>query len=315
MFAEVVSPRMKRFVAELKAAARLDVVVLIHGETGVGKEVAAQSIHRWSRRRTKPLVSLNCGALAESLIESELFGHSRGAFTGADRPRTGVFEASDSGTLFLDEIGELSERAQASLLRVLQEGMIRRIGETHLRATDFRLIAATHRDLRRASADGLFRLDLFFRLNVVPLAIPPLRHRVEDIPALSRQLLRRGAERLGVPVPSLSDAVIARLQGYHWPGNIRELENVLVRALVSADGSLVLSELDVRLDSVGVDVAPQLQDSGASTLAQAHRAFEKQYLLESLGRCGGNRSRAARALGLSRQGLYQKLRRHGLLTA
>ena len=220
------SSNMKKVLRNIERVAATDSTVLITGETGVGKELAARAIHARSKRKDKPLVKVNCAALPGELIESELFGHEKGAFTGALNRRLGRFELADSGTLFLDEVGELSQQAQAKLLRVLQEGEFERVGGDKTIKVDVRLIAATNRELGEMVEDKTFRGDLFYRLNVFPLRIPPLRERQSDIPRLSRYCIRRLARQIGKPIEGLEPESMERLLAYSWPGNVRELENV-----------------------------------------------------------------------------------------
>ena len=223
---------MRALLEEAGRIAHFDVPVLIEGETGSGKELIARYLHARSRRRRQPLVAVNCGALPDELLEAEFFGHARGAFTGADSARPGLLEAADGGTLFLDEVGEMSPRGQGLLLRALQEREFRRVGEIRLRRSDFRLVAATHRPLAELAAAGRFRSDLFYRLSVVRLRLPPLRERKDEFPELAAALLSRLAKRHGLPLPRLSDEALAVLARRDWPGNVRELESVLAGALL-----------------------------------------------------------------------------------
>jgi PAS domain S-box-containing protein len=233
------SPAFKRSVQDLGRVAASDVSVLIVGETGTGKELLARAVHSRSRRKERPLIKLNCGSMAPGLVESELFGHERGAFTGATQRRIGRFELADKGTLFLDEVGELTPDTQVKLLRVLQEGEFERVGSNTTRTVDVRLIAATNRDLQEAVRAGSFRPDLFYRLNVFPLEAPPLRERRSDIPLLTRFFLAKVAKKLGKPSLDVSAATLERMGQYAWPGNIRELQNILERAAVLAQGETI----------------------------------------------------------------------------
>ena len=226
---------MRALFAQIHKVAPVESTVLIQGESGTGKELVARALHAHSSRRNAPIISLNCAAIPESLIESELFGHERGAFTGANQARAGLVEAADGGTLFLDEIGELPLEAQARLLRVLQHGEVRRLGSVHTKQINVRLIAATHRDLRQLIANGLFREDLYYRLNVVTLALPPLRERRDDIPELVQYVLQRTCIKLNKRVPGIEPAALQAMLDYHWPGNVRELENALERAVILCD--------------------------------------------------------------------------------
>ncbi|HBG19922.1 MAG TPA: sigma-54-dependent Fis family transcriptional regulator, partial [Desulfobulbaceae bacterium] len=224
------SPVMVRLRREIELVARSDFSVLVTGETGVGKELAALAIHAASGRREQPLLSVNCANLMESLAESELFGHGKGAFTGAGEERTGKFELADGGTLFLDEIGELPLAVQPKLLRVLQTGDVEKLGTSRIRRVDVRLLAATNRDLEKEVAAGRFRADLFHRLNVYPLRVPPLRERLDDLPLLAGNFCQAIARRLGTGTITIAPSALARLRSYPWPGNVRELENLLIRA-------------------------------------------------------------------------------------
>ena len=233
------SPALAKVLREVQQVAETDATVLVLGETGTGKEMIARAVHASSRRRERPLITVNCAAIPASLIESELFGHERGAFTGATRKREGRFALADRGTLFLDEIGELSADLQAKLLRVLQEGEFEPVGSSQTRAVDVRVIAATHRDLRQMVLEGRFREDLFYRLHVFPVRLPPLRERVEDIPSLVDVFAERFARRMGRVASPASEESIRRLQAYRWPGNVRELQNVVERAVITSwDGHL-----------------------------------------------------------------------------
>ncbi len=261
-------------------------------------------------------MAVNCGALPDSLLETEFFGHARGAFTGADRARSGLFEAADRGALFLDEVGELSPRGQSLLLRVLQEREFRRVGETAVRRSDFRLVAATHRPLAALAGAGRFRADLFYRLHVVSLRIPPLRQRRVEIPALAAALLERLAARYRLRTPKLSPRAVSRLARRPWPGNVRELESALAAALLRGPGAPVLGA--DRFDAApgaatspgGEDPASALEDLvRLGRLHEARDALERLLILRALARASGSRSEAARRLGISRQSLWKKMRR------
>ncbi len=285
------------------AASELPVLVL--GETGTGKELVARAVHELSGRRTAGFVAHNCGATPDSLIESELFGHTRGAFTGAVADREGLFDAAHGGTLFLDEIGDASGLLQMKLLRVLQEGEARRVGETRLRRVDVRVVAATHRPLDEAVERTTFRADLFYRLNAVRVVLPPLRERGRDALVLADHFLRRAAERVAAEPPVLSREVEEFVLHYPWPGNVRELANACAYAVRVAGAR----------GEVQWDAWPRPPVSMTATAAGLHaetRALEERRLVETLERVHWNKSRAARALGLSRQGLLKKLRRYGL---
>ena len=307
------SPGMTQLFRTIRRAATADATVLIQGESGTGKELVARALHEGSKRNHKPFIAINCSALPGELIESELFGHVKGAFTGADRDREGVFEAAHGGTLFLDEVGDMSLSAQAKLLRVLESRVVTPVGSTRERPIDVRVIAATHRNLAELAKTGEFREDLLYRLSVIPLSIPPLRDRRDDIPTLAVALISELAERHNRAPLELSPAARSLLLAYDWPGNVRELRNALERALVLAEGEQIAP----------VDLPPQLSDhrplSGAeAALAElpftearerAMEAFDRAYLQAALERHGGNVSAAARALGLHRQSLQKLLKR------
>ena len=314
------SPAMRALLTEAGRIAHFDVPVLIEGETGSGKELIARYLHARSRRRRQPLVAVNCGALPDELLEAEFFGHARGAFTGADSARPGLLEAADGGTLFLDEVGEMSPRGQGLLLRALQEREFRRVGEIRLRRSDFRLVAATHRPLAELAAAGRFRSDLFYRLSVVRLRLPPLRERKGEIPELAAALLSRLAKRHGLPLPRLSDEALAVLARRDWPGNVRELESVLAGALLrqpevtAIRPEMVAGPPPLPLPGDPVETLPEplLSVLEIRRLVVARAAFERIVLLRALRRAAGSRARAALELGISRQSLWQKLRRHGI---
>ena len=299
------SEAMSRLALLAGRAAPRDVTILISGESGTGKERLAEAIVAGSRRADKPFVRFNCAALTADLAEAELFGHTRGAFTGAVRPRPGLFGEADGGTILLDEIGELAPALQAKLLRALQAGEIRAVGEDRERSVDVRVLAATNRDLAAEVRRGAFREDLLFRLNVVELRVPPLRERLEDVPVLVRHFLDRFTERFGVPPVATLDPLLARLCGQPWPGNVRELENAIERLVaLSPDG-----ELDLSLLSPGPNVAAMPETFG---LRERVEAYERGLIVETLKLCKGNRSETARRLGLSRATLHDKLKKHGL---
>jgi transcriptional regulator with PAS, ATPase and Fis domain len=289
----------------VERVAPFDVPVLVTGETGTGKELIARNLHQLGPRRGRPFVAVNCGAVADTLLEAELFGHVRGAFTGADRTRAGLFEEADRGTLFLDEVAELSPRGQTILLRALQEREYRRVGESHVRHSDFRLVAATHKTLDEECARGRFRRDLFYRVAVARVEVPPLRSRLGDMPALTRLIVQQRARSLGLDDMAVTDEALDVLGRYRWPGNIRELENELVRALLRAGNSDRIRREHLSSHLLAESESPR-------TLASSRRELEKRMLQQALARSGGNRSRAARTLGLSRQGLYAKIKKLGL---
>jgi len=300
----VESDKMRQALEQAESLAPYgDVAVLIGGESGTGKELVARWIHRKSPRASRPFVAVNAAAIPDTLLESELFGHARGAFSGAQFSRKGLLEEADAGTLFLDEVGDLSPRAQSVLLRALQEHEYRRVGEVSSRRSDFRLISATHKELEAEVAAGRFRHDLFFRLSVARIHLPALRDRPEDILPLARHFLDARASRLGIESKRLTGDAERALASQHWPGNVRELENELTQALVRARGS---ASIDAEHLSLGK------RRPGPGCLRSVAEAFEKGLLADALARSGGNRTRAARALGISRQGLYRKLKRHGI---
>ncbi len=281
--------------------ARFDTPVLITGESGVGKEVVARFIHAGSGRSAGPFVAINCSALPETLLESELFGHKAGAFTGAVRDRAGLFEEAEGGTLFLDEIGDVSAAVQAKLLRVLQERMVRRVGENRLKPVNARLLAATNHDLEAAVAAGRFREDLLYRIRVMEIRLPPLRERREDILPLARYFGERLKERLGLPRFVLDSTCLDALTAYDWPGNVRELENALERAAVlSEDGR-------IRPEHLPAPVARRRSRPGPESGDQKLESVEREHVEAVLERCEGNRTRAARALGISPSTLWRKL--------
>ncbi|HEX5725325.1 MAG TPA: sigma-54 dependent transcriptional regulator [Longimicrobiaceae bacterium] len=285
--------------------------VLVTGESGSGKEAIARAIHRSSPRRERPFVAVNCGAIPENLLESELFGHEKGAFTGADRAREGVFEEADGGTLFLDEIGELSLPLQVKLLRVLQERSIRRVGGSGERAVDVRVLAATARDLVEEVKAGRFRDDLFYRINVVQIHIPPLRTRPEDIPLLAEHFLRLHARRLNLEAGPLPRALVPVLAAYSWPGNVRELENVVERALILSGGSIGEEHLPPHVRT-GRHLFALRDDDGDLSVKRRLPALEKTLIARALERCQGNRTRAAELLELSVRALSYKIHDYGL---
>jgi two-component system, NtrC family, response regulator HydG len=306
-----VSEAMRRLAVLVARVAPKDVTVLLTGESGTGKERVAEAIVRASLRAVRPFVRFNCAALSPELAEAELFGHARGAFTGAVRARPGLFGEADGGTILLDEVGELAPNAQAKLLRVLQEGEVRPVGEEKARIVDVRVLAATHRDLEERVRAGAFREDLFYRLNVVHLRIAPLRERPEDVPILARVFLDRFAERFGVSPLHVPPALFDRLAAHPWPGNVRELENALegLVALSPPEG-LDLSLLPGGAAGSATAIAPA--EGGALPLKQRVEAYERGLVVEALRAARGNRSEAARRLAVSRVTLHDKLRKYGL---
>ena len=309
-------PAMQRVFATLQRVAETDLTVLVRGESGTGKELVAQALHNLSPRRGRPFVAVNCAAISRELVESELFGHEKGAFTGADARREGRFEAADGGSLLLDEIGDMAPETLAKVLRVLQERSFERVGGSKPIAVDVRVIAATHRNLEEEVRKQRFREDLYYRLKVVTLDLPPLRERSEDIPALAQRFLEQVTTRLGLEKRQLGDAALARLVRHGWPGNVRELANVIEQAAVLAPGS-VIEEADLRLGgeplAAGGSVDPETAGLCFSDAKRsAVERFERRYLLDALRRSGGNISRAAEAMGMVRQSLQQKIRELGL---
>jgi len=301
----------------VRRAAPTDATVLITGESGTGKEVVARALHAESRRRGGPFVALNCSALPGELVESELFGHLKGAFTGADRDREGLFEAADGGTLFLDEIGDLALPAQAKLLRALEERQVTRVGATRPTPVDVRVLAATHRPLDRLAAEGAFRQDLLYRLQVITLHLPPLRDRREDVPSIALHFLAEMAARHGRPVRGLSAGARRALLAYDWPGNVRELRNALERAVVMAEGEEIeAADLPAQVTASAAPLGPVDAALADLPFAEAREraldAFDRAYLQAALERHGGNVSATARALDMHRQSLQKKLRQLGL---
>jgi two-component system response regulator AtoC len=305
---------MREMFKLIGKVAASDATVLITGESGTGKELVAEAIHRHGRRGARALVAVNCAAIPEALLESELFGHERGAFTGAVQARPGRLELADGGTLFLDEIGDLSLGLQAKLLRAVQERTFERLGGQRTVPSDFRLIAATNRDLAEAMAEGRFREDLFYRLNVVRIEVPPLRARRSDIPELAEHFLQRHrAERPNAP-SGFSDEAVRALLLHDYPGNVRELENLIQRALVLAQGPLIAAEDLPALTGVPGEGngAPRLTDLLTMPIEQALRELERILIRRALIQAGGNKTEAARLLQMRRQQLYAKLSELGL---
>jgi anaerobic nitric oxide reductase transcription regulator len=319
-----ISSQIRRLRQEIELVATSDFTILILGETGVGKELVARSIHNRSRRRDKPLLYLNCAALPTSLAESELFGHVKGAFTGAITDRIGKFELANGGTLFLDEIGELSLEIQAKLLRTIQEGEIQRVGSEKIQHVDVRLITATNRDLEKEVAAGKFRADLYHRLNVYPIIVPPLRERLEDIPLLAEYFAQKAGAKLRLRQVRVSNEAVALLLRYKWPGNVRELDNVISRAVLKASAKQLVGEAVVTPDVVSGDLnmptsipqnsferdSPQKQ-SGRSFRAEV-KAFEIRLIQQALENHQGNWAAAARELGMNRSNLHNLATRLGI---
>ncbi len=307
-------PLMQQLQQLIAAVARNPLTVLIAGESGTGKELVARAIHRQGPRRDGPFVPVNVAAISETLLESELFGHERGAFTGAVARKLGKFELAQRGTLFLDEIATLRVDLQAKILRVLQEREIERVGGTRRIPVDVRVIAATNADLRKAIQAGTLREDLYYRLNVVRLDVPPLRARREDIPLLVEHFIRRSSRTLHRPVTGIAPAALEVLRGYSWPGNVRELQNLVERAVALADGPTIEMR-DLPLDLMLPDLGDVVEPPGSLPLREARDRFEREVILRVLERVRWNQSEAARVLGLHRNSLKAKLGAWGIETA
>jgi two-component system, NtrC family, response regulator AtoC len=306
------SAGLQQAIAVARKVAKHPSTVLINGESGTGKELVAALIHESGPRARAPFVAVNCGAIPEHLLESELFGHARGAFTGAVEQRSGLFEEADGGTLFLDEIGELPVALQVKLLRALQEGEVRRIGDNTPRIVDVRVVAATARDLEAEVKAGRFRADLFYRVNVVRIQLPPLRERREDIPELVQHFVGVFNKRLKLAIGSVSPAAMRLLMEYPWPGNVRELENVVERAMVLADGAKVdVEHLPVTVRSPGSVATVHDEDLDLSVKRRTE-ALERDLIARALRQTDGNRTHAARLLDLSHRALLYKIKEYGL---
>jgi DNA-binding NtrC family response regulator len=300
---------VRRVRAMIEKVRDTDAPVFISGESGTGKELAARIIHETGRRRAGPFVAVNCAAIPEALIESELFGHARGAFTGAVRDKVGLIEEGSGGTFFLDEIGDLPLALQAKLLRVLEEKKIRRVGETRHRAVDTRFVSATNKDLDHEVERGRFRQDLYYRLKIIAIDLPPLRERPEDALLLLNHFLDEFSRSMGRPRPFLSPVALEMLLRYPWPGNVRELQNEVQRCLVMADGApLILEEyLSPKINPAG-----ETYSRTSHLFSDAKADFEKRFLREALVRCRYHRTRTAAEVGLTRQGLFKLLKKHGI---
>jgi DNA-binding NtrC family response regulator len=299
------NPRMRDLLALCHEIASLRSTVLIKGESGTGKEMVARAIHNSGDRAQKPMVSVSCAALAETLLESELFGHEKGSFTGADQQKRGKFEMADGGTLFLDEIGDISPKLQVDLLRVLQERSFYRVGGSQEVRVDVRVIAATHVNLQQAVADGKFRDDLYYRLNVIEIEIPPLRERREDIPLLAQHFLERLAHELGKDIRDISEGALKLLMDYNWPGNVRELENAVERALVTCKNHQLTEDSFAFLAMNGI--AGKAWSAPAGMTLQE---MEKVLIIGTLQRTNGNIKESASVLGIDRSTLYEKIKRY-----
>jgi two-component system, NtrC family, nitrogen regulation response regulator NtrX len=315
------SPALQRLREEIRQAAPSNGRVLIFGENGTGKELVARAIHAQSQRAAGPFVEVNCAAIPEELIESELFGHTKGAFTGAHATRKGKFELADGGTLFLDEIGDMSLKTQAKVLRALQEQRVEPVGGSGSVDVDVRVIAATNKDLEAEIRAGRFREDLYFRLNVIPFQVPPLRDRREDIPLLVRHFMQVLSAEHGRKAREVVPDALEALARLPWPGNVRELRNILERMVIMTPGERIeLQHLPATLAS-SLPARPPAADessptaSGDGTLLAAREAFERRYILERYRECGGNMSRTAESLGVERSNLYRKMKAFGLLPA
>ena len=303
------SPAMQNLRRQITRLSALDISVLIQGESGTGKELIAGSLHRNSPRSKGPFLALNCSAIPEGLVESELFGHAKGAFTGAVAQRQGYIERAHGGTLFLDEVGDLSLAAQAKLLRVLQEKEIHRVGETAPRKVEVRFIFATHKDLQRMVREGTYRQDLFYRISVYTLLIPPLRERREDVLRLIAYLTERYGRTFSRTSIEYAPAALQTLSEYAWPGNVREMENVIQSILVNAESG---SKVEVRDLPQHITGGAAMRSYGGMSLENARQEFEREFLKQALARSNGNKTRTAKDLGITRQGLIQMLHRLGL---
>ena len=305
------SAAMRRVFALIDKVVETPTTVLIQGETGTGKELVARVIHFGGPLKNRPFVAENCGALPENLLESELFGHVKGAFTGASADKKGLFEIADRGTIFLDEIGEMSPVLQVKLLRVLQEGQIRPVGGNRYRKVNVRVIACTNRDLEQEVKAGRFREDLFYRINVFPIILPPLRHRKEDIPLLVEHFLKKTAKKLHRPMFHVSPRAMDLLVRFDWPGNIRQLENEIERAVILAGSGRQIREEHLSLNITN-ELDQDWNDRSKGSIKDMVQQLESRLIKEALVKTGGNRSKAARILGLTRQGLINKINRYGL---
>jgi DNA-binding NtrC family response regulator len=308
-------PGMQRVFETIAKVADTDLTVLVRGESGTGKELVAQELHQRGERKSRPLIAVNCAAINRELVESELFGHERGAFTGANVRRIGRFEAAHQGTIFLDEIGDMPLETQAKVLRVLEERKFERVGGGQTIEVDVRIVAATHRDLEAEVRRGNFRQDLYYRLKVIEVVLPPLRERVADLPSLVERFLTRISERLGREKKTIEGDALAALAHYAWPGNVRELRNVVEQAAVLASGpSIRLVDLPhlVASEKPSVNVGISAAESFADAKRRSIEDFERSYIQNALRDSGGNISKAAQAMGLARQSLQQKIRELGL---
>jgi DNA-binding NtrC family response regulator len=303
------APSARRVRAMIERVRDTDAPVFIAGESGTGKELAAKTIHETGRRRCGPFVAVNCAAIPEALLESELFGHARGAFTGAFRDKAGLVEEASGGTFFLDEIGDLPLVLQSKLLRVLEEKKIRRVGETRPRAVDVRFVSATNKDLDHEVERGRFRQDLYYRLKIIAIDLPPLRERPDDALLLLNHFLDEFARSMNRPRPFVSPVALEMLLRYPWPGNVRELQNEIQRCLVIAGGGPLILEEHL---SPKINPAGETYSQASHRLAEARADFERRFLREALARCRFHRTRTAAEVGLTRQGLFKLLKKHGI---
>ncbi|MDE2798699.1 MAG: sigma-54 dependent transcriptional regulator, partial [Gemmatimonadota bacterium] len=314
-FGEMVgrSRPMKTVYEMVEKVAETDSAVLVYGESGTGKELVARAIHRRSARREGPFVKVNCGSLPRELVQSELFGYEKGAFTGAIRQKKGKFELAEGGTIFLDEIGDLPLEAQVNILRVLQAKEYDRVGGEETLHADVRVIAATHRVLREMVAEGTFREDLFYRLEVIPIRLVPLRDRKADIPDLVEHFLHKKCEEMNRPLKRLTDRAMAAMVSYTWPGNVRELENVVERTLVLADGNVVdVNDLPLDVEASRADVSAEELEDSAIPLTRRLEDLERQLIEQALEQAGGVKTKAAEMLGIKTSAFYYKLDKYGL---
>lgn len=309
------SPPIQRLKELITHIAPTDATVLIYGESGTGKELVARAIHKASRRADKPMIKVSCAALPESLLESELFGYEKGAFTGAYTRKPGKFELANGGSFFLDEIGDMPPSMQVKLLRVLQEKEFERLGGTKTIKVDVRIIAATNRNLREAIRDKVFREDLFYRLSVIPIALPPLRNRKEDIPLLCEHFIQKLNKKMPKKIKGISDEAVKKLMEYDWPGNVRELENTIERAFILAKKDIILPE-NLILEGTPINLpASEMSPQAFGTVQSSDkslRSVEKLHIRSVLEECGWNKSKAASVLGIDRKTLQNKIRLYGL---
>jgi two-component system nitrogen regulation response regulator NtrX len=306
------SPPIQSLKKQIAVAAPTNAWILITGENGTGKELVARTIHQMSDRADKPLVDVNCAAIPDELIESELFGHEKGSFTGATTRKRGKFEVADQGTIFLDEIGDMSLKTQAKTLRILQEQKFERVGGSRTLTVDVRVLAASNKDLEKEIGDGTFREDLFYRLNVIPIAVPPLRNRTEDIPLLIETFLAGFAEESGCGKKTMTAQAIDILKAYPWPGNVRELKNLVERlAIMTGSDVIDIDHVPASYRGEKTKMAPR-EFFGESTLKEAKRSFEKTYVLKKLSENENNISQTAEDIGIERSHLYKKLKAFGI---